>query len=149
MLIIIGSDHIGYELKNTIKFFLIEKYPKIIIEDIGVYSKKSIDYPGIAQAVAMRVLEKSGSLGILICKSGIGMSIAANRFRGIRCALCHDIQSTELSKQHNNANILSIGSESKSDNKLLIVDKFINTEFEGGRHQPKIDLLDNIRSRYI
>ena len=120
-----------------------------MIEDIGSYSKKSIDYPGVAQAVAMRVLEKSGSLGILICKSGIGMSIAANRFRGTRCALCVDIQSAELSKQHNNANILSLGSESKGDNKLLIVDKFINTEFEGGSHQQRIDLLDNIKNRYI
>jgi ribose 5-phosphate isomerase B len=146
-MIIIGSDHGGYELKNIIKFFLHEKYSNIILEDIGCHIKKSIDYPGIAQAVALRVLEKPNSLGVIICKSGIGMSIAANRFIGIRCALCHDIHSAELSRQHNNANILSLGSEIKGDNKLLIVDKFINTSFEGGRHQRRIDLMDNIRNR--
>ena len=75
------------------------------------------------------------------------MSIAANRFIGIRCALCHDIHSAELSRLHNNANILSLGSDIKGDNKLLIVDKFINTDFEGGRHQRRIDLLDNIRDK--
>lgn len=149
MLIIIGSDHGGYELKNTIKFYLIEKYPKILLEDIGAYSKNSIDYPGVAQAVAVRVLEKKDSFGIVICKSGIGMSIAANRFKGIRCALCHDIKSAELSRQHNNANIISLGSDISGDNKLLIVDKFINTGFEGGRHTKRIEQLDNIKREYL
>jgi|UniRef100_A0A6C0LWK0 ribose 5-phosphate isomerase B len=148
-MIIIGSDHGGYELKNTIKFFLIEKYPSMKCEDIGVYTTKSIDYPGVAQAVALRVLEKPNSFGIIICKSGIGMSIAANRFKGIRCALCHDIRSAELSRQHNNANIISLGSDIHGDNKLLIVDKFLNTEFEGGRHQRRIEKIDSITSKFL
>jgi ribose 5-phosphate isomerase B len=140
--IIIGSDHAGFDLKEECRLYL-SKNSQYKIFDQGVYDKQSVDYPEIAKKVALAVLSGEYEKGILICGSGIGMSIAANRFKGIRAALCHDLYTARLCRQHNNANILVMGGRVIGPGIALeMADVFLNTEFEEGRHRKRIDLMD-------
>lgn len=140
--IITGSDHAGFDLKEECRLFL-SKNMGYRVFDQGIYNKQSSDYPDIAKNVAMAVLSGEYEKGILICGSGIGMSIAANRFKGIRAALCHDLYTARLCRQHNDANILVMGGRVIGTGLALeMVELFLNTEFEGGRHGKRIDLID-------
>jgi ribose 5-phosphate isomerase B len=140
--IIIGSDHAGFDLKEECRLYL-SKNLQYKIFDQGVYNKQSVDYPEIAKKVALAVLSGEYEKGILICGAGIGMSITANRFKGIRAALCHDLYTARLCRQHNNANILVMGGRVIGPGIALeMTDIFLNTEFEEGRHKKRIDLID-------
>ncbi len=140
--IIIGSDHAGFDMKEECRIFLL-KNPGYRVFDQGVYDRQSADYPDIAKNVALAVLKGEYEKGILICGSGIGMSITANRYRGIRAALCHDLYTARLCRQHNDANILVMGGRVIGTGIALeMVEIFLNTEFEGGRHRKRIDLID-------
>jgi ribose 5-phosphate isomerase B len=136
----IGSDHAGYILKEKIKDFLINKDISVI--DLGPFSMDSVDYPDYAKKVAKRVLLKKSDLGILICGSGTGMAITANKFKGIRAAQCYNKSSTILSRQHNNANVICLGARILKKNEALkLVFYFLNTKFEAGRHQKRINKI--------
>ncbi len=135
--ICISSDHAGFSLKENIKNYLISK--KIQIIDLGPKNDNSVDYPDFAKKVGNRVKSKKSDVGILVCGSGTGMSISANKIKGIRAAVCYNIKSTRLCRQHNNANVLCIGSRltrKKLVNKILSV--FLSTKFEGGRHNRRV-----------
>jgi len=141
-LVVIGCDHGGFELKEQVKVFV--KDMGKVIEDVGTYSTDSVDYPDIALKVARYALE-NGVPGILICGSGIGMSIAANKVNGIRCALCHDAYTAEFSRRHNNANIIAFGGRTTGiEIAKQMVKIFLSTEFDGGRHQRRIDKISNL-----
>jgi ribose 5-phosphate isomerase B len=136
----IGSDHAGYILKEKIKDFLINKDISVI--DLGPFSMDSVDYPDYAKKVAKRVLLKKSDLGILICGSGTGMAITANKFKGIRAAQCYNKISTILSRKHNNSNIICLGSRMlKYKEAFKYVTYFLNTRFERGRHQKRINKI--------
>ncbi|MEI3245232.1 MAG: ribose 5-phosphate isomerase B [Lachnospiraceae bacterium] len=136
----IGSDHGGYELKEEIKKYLDEQ--KIPYKDFGTDSTASVDYPDIAYPVAKAVADGECEKGILCCGTGIGISMAANKVKGIRAACCSDCFSAKLTRQHNDANILCMGGRVVGVGKaLMMVDLFLHTEFEGGRHQKRIDKL--------
>ena len=142
MTIIIGSDHAGFALKEACKVHL-QKEGTWEIKDIGVFSRESSDYPRIAHRVAQAVSRNECSRGILICGSGIGMSMVANRYRGVRAALCHNLYCARLSRLHNDANVLAMGERVLGEGLALeILDVFLRTEFEGGRHQARIDQFD-------
>ena len=135
--ICIASDHAGYDLKETIKNHLINKY--ISIFDLGPRVKKSVDYPDFAKKLANRVKLNKSDIGILVCGSGTGMAISANKIKGIRAAVCYNPKSTRLSRQHNNANIIALGARlTKKSLSLKLVDIFLKTKFEGGRHLRRI-----------
>lgn len=137
--IIIASDHGGFKLKNIIINYL--KDNNISVDDLGCYNEDSCDYPIYAEKVAKKVLE-SGDRGILVCGTGIGMSIAANRFKGIRASHCTDTFSARMTRMHNNSNILCLGERITGSGLALdIVNIWLNTEFEGGRHQKRIEML--------
>ena len=136
----IGSDHGGYELKEEIKKYLDEQ--KIPYKDFGTDSTASVDYSDIAYPVAKAVANGECEKGILCCGTGIGISMAANKVKGIRAACCSDCFSAKLTRQHNDANILCMGGRVVGVGKaLMMVDLFLHTEFEGGRHQKRIDKL--------
>ena len=140
--IIIGADHAGFDLKERCKSFL-EKSGKYKVKDIGVFSRQSYDYPKIAHKVAQAVSNGEYKVGILVCGSGIGMSMVANRFRNVRAALCNDLFSAIMCRRHNNANILVMGGRIIGEALAMeIVNAWLETEFEGGRHQGRIDKLD-------
>ncbi len=146
MKIAVGSDHAGYHLKDeVIKHLKNSGYDPI---DCGVYSVDSADYPDLASAVSSSVLNEEASFGILICGTGIGMSIAANKHKGIRAALCAECYSARCAREHNNANILTMGSRVIGPGlALAIVDTFLKTSFEGGRHARrlhKISLVEGL-----
>ncbi|MEC7150505.1 MAG: ribose 5-phosphate isomerase B [Pseudomonadota bacterium] len=135
--ICIASDHAGYDLKETIKNHLINKY--ISIFDLGPRVKKSVDYPDFAKKLANRVKLNKSDIGILVCGSGTGMAISANKIKGIRAAVCYNPKSTRLSRQHNNANIIALGARlTKKSLSLKLVEIFLKTKFEGGRHLRRI-----------
>ncbi len=141
MIIAMGSDHAGYNLKEEIKAYLLEKGHTV--KDCGTDSTESCDYPVFGRAAAEVVREEEAERAIVICGSGIGISIAANKVPGIRCALCSEPLSAELSRRHNNANALAMGARLiGSDMAKRIVDVFLSTEFEGGRHQRRIDKIE-------
>lgn len=141
----IGSDHGGYKLKEEIVKFLKEK--EIMFEDCGSYSEERVDYPDIAKKVALNVQKSQNNLGILICRSGIGMSIVANKYKKIRCAKCNNEQEAKFSKMHNNSNILAIGADYlKVSEAICIVRTWIATEFEGGRHEERIEIIKEIEN---
>ena len=142
-MIVIGSDHGGYKLKEEVKRYFDEKETKYV--DKGTFSEESVDYPEIAKAVAKEVSEKRADTGILICRSGIGMSICANKFKGVRCAPCYEEQTAKFARMHNDANILALGADYISTNDAMcIVIQFLATEFEGGRHRARVDLINEI-----
>ena len=135
--ICIASDHAGYDLKETIKNHLINKY--ISIFDLGPRVKKSVDYPDFAKKLANRVKLNKSDIGILVCGSGTGMAISANKIKGIRAAVCYNPKSTRLSRQHNNANIIALGARlTKKSLSLKLVEIFLKTKFEGGRHLRRV-----------
>jgi len=138
----IGTDHAGFEVKPFVIEYLEKK--GIEVEDLGCFSKESVDYPDFAHKVAKAVLENPGSKGILICGSGIGMSLAANKHNGIRAALCHDYYTAKMSRLHNDANILCFGARIVGLGEIeSILEAWLITEFEGGRHQRRVEKIDN------
>ncbi|MBI5043789.1 MAG: ribose 5-phosphate isomerase B [Nitrospirae bacterium] len=148
MKIAVGSDHAGYELKEKIETHLIEQGKDI--EDYGTNGNNSVDYPDFAVAVAEAVSKERVNMGILICGTGIGMSIAANKFPHVRAALCYDVYSAEMSRKHNNANILVLaGRVLDSGVALKIVDVWLKTDFEGGRHKNRLDKISEIEKRFM
>ncbi len=135
--ICISSDHAGYKIKEYIKKEIINLGISII--DLGPFSDNSVDYPDYAKKVSRRVAAKKSDTGILVCGSGTGMAISANKIKGIRAAVGYNIKSTQLSRQHNNANILCIGSRlTKKKHIKKIILTFLKTKFEGGRHNRRI-----------
>ncbi len=142
-MIAIGSDHGGYRLKEEIKKYLDEK--EIEYKDFGSQSEERVDYPNIAQEVAKSVQAKESENGILICRSGIGMSICANKFKNIRCALCHNEYTAKYARLHNNANILAIGADDVTSNEAIVILRmWLATNFEGGRHQERLNLIGEL-----
>ena len=133
----ISSDHAGFKLKEKIKKNLIKK--KIQVVDLGPKSEQSVDYPDFAKKIARNVSSKKTKVGILVCGSGTGMAMSANKFKKIRAAVCYNKASTRLSRQHNNANIIALGSRlTKNSNAIKLVNVFLRTKFEGGRHLRRI-----------
>jgi len=147
MKIAIGCDHGAFRLKNEIIEFLnSENYE---VKDFGTYSEESCDYPDIALPVAEAVVNKEYDFGILVCGTGIGIGIAANKVPGVRAALCSDTFSAHATREHNNANILTMGQRVVGTGLALdIVKTFLNTEFEGERHQKRIDKISEIEKKY-
>lgn len=142
-MIAIGSDHGGYELKEHVKKHLEEK--GIEVKDFGVFSEESVDYPDCARPVCETVLSGEAERGILFCGTGIGISMAANKFNGIRAALCGDVFSAKMAKEHNNANVICLGGRvTGRELAFMIVDTFLDAEFQGGRHQTRIDKIHAI-----
>ena len=138
--ICIASDHAGYQLKELIKDCLIKKNISII--DIGPFSEVSVDYPDYAKKVSKRLLLQKSDAGILVCGSGTGMAITANKFKGIRAAQCYSKSSTILSREHNNSNIICLGSRMlKYKDAIKYVTYFLNTKFKKGRHQKRINKI--------
>ena len=143
MKIAIGCDHGGYLLKQDILIWLEEHDYEF--EDFGCYNTESVDYPVYAEKVARAVASGACDKGIVICTTGIGVSMAANKVKGIRCALCGDSLSAEMTRRHNDANMLALGAGITGPNLAKrIVETFLNTEFEGGRHARRVGLLDAI-----
>ena len=139
--IAVASDHGGFALKETIKTHLIERGYEV--SDLGTHSEESVDYPVYGKACAEAVASGEAELGVVCCGTGIGISIAANKVKGIRCGLCTSVEMAHLTKQHNNANMIALGGRTtEPELALAIVDEWLDTEFEGGRHQRRIDMLD-------
>ena len=144
--IIIGSDHAGFLLKEAIKQYLADK--GYAITDVGTDSTEPVDYPDFAAKVANRVSAGGFDRGILVCGSGAGMTIVANKFPHIRAALCLDVETARLSRLHNDTNILVLaGRRTDTESAKSITQMWLNTEFEGGRHQRRIDKIRDIESR--
>lgn len=143
MALALGSDHGGFRLKEEIKRHLTEL--NVPFHDFGTYSTDSVDYPDVAKEVAEAVASGQYEQGILICGTGIGISIAANKVKGIRAALCSDDFSAQMARQHNNANILALGERVLGPGLALhIVDTFLKTPFEGGRHARRVDKIGQL-----
>ena len=143
MMISIGCDHGGYDLKEKVVKHL--EAAGIAVKDCGCYSKDSCDYPVFGRAAAQAVASGECEKGIVICTTGIGISIACNKVKGVRCGLCTSVEMAHLTKQHNNANVLALGGRTTAPElAMAIVDEWLDTEFEGGRHQRRVDLLDAI-----
>lgn len=143
MAIAIGSDHGGFRLKQEIITFFTEQ--GIAYHDFGTYSSDSVDYPCISQSVATAVAAGEYERGIIICGTGIGVSIAANKVKGIRAALCHDVFSAQMSREHNDANILTMGERVIGPGlALAIVQKWLSSEFAGGRHANRVKLISEM-----
>ena len=135
--IFISSDHAGFKLKEAIKSYLLKK--KLIFQDLGPPNNSRVDYPDFAHKVARRVKVSKNHIGILVCGSGMGMNITANRHKNVRAAQCFNLKSTKLSRLHNDANIITLGSRLLTKkNALKYVGVFLNTKFEGGRHIKRI-----------
>lgn len=143
MKIFLACDHAAFEAKEAIKRHLAER-----AEDLGTYSLDSVHYPDFAKKLAIEVQGHPGSRGILLCGSGIGVSIVANRFEGVRAALCHDEDDAKMSRLHNDANVLCLaGRKTPLPQLLTMVDVFLATAFEGGRHQLRLDLFKELGSK--
>lgn len=142
-MIIIGSDHRGYIIKEELKKYLDEK--GIEYKDLGTYSEERADYPVIAQKVAREIQKDENARGILICGTGLGMSIVANKFRGVRCTVCHNEETAKYSRLHNNSNILALGAEGlKVSDAIIMLRTWLATDFEMGRHEERINIINNI-----
>jgi len=141
--IIIASDHGGFELKEELKNYLIEK--GINTKDVGITVKESVDYPDMAEALAKEVLADSEAKGLLVCGTGIGISIAANRFKGIRAALVHDAFGARMCREHNNANVIVLGGRTTGiEVAKECLDIFLSTNFSGDRHERRVNKIDNL-----
>ena len=142
-MISIASDHGGYLLKEHIKAYLTAE--GIAVLDCGCDGPQSCDYPVFAKAAAQAVADGRCEKGIVICTTGIGVSMAANKVKGIRCGLCTSVEMARLTKQHNNANILALGGRTTEENLAMeIVDAWLDASFEGGRHQRRVDMLNQM-----
>ncbi len=142
-MIAIGSDHGGYKLKEEIKRYLEEK--DIQYKDYGCMNEERVDYPNIAKQVAQDIQKKICEKGILICKSGLGMSIVANKYKGIRCTPCHNEYTAKYARLHNDSNILALGAEELSTNEAIcILRMWLGTEYEGGRHEHRLEMIRQI-----
>jgi ribose 5-phosphate isomerase B len=138
--IAIGADHAGFHAKEWIKQFLAAQGYEV--DDVGTSSEESVDYPDFARAVADRVAAGRDPIGILLCGTGMGMAIAANKVPGVRAALAHDIMTAHLAREHNDANVLTLGARVLPQEQLVpIVREFLNTAFAGGRHQRRVDKI--------
>ena len=143
MIIAVASDHGGFALKNIIKEHLTERGYKVV--DLGTDSQESVDYPVYGKACAEEVAGGRADLGMVFCGTGIGISIAANKVKGIRCCLCTSVEMAELTKKHNNANMLALGGRTTDPELAIkITDAWLDTEFEGGRHKRRTDMLDEM-----
>ena len=141
MKIAIGCDHAAFDEKNSLITYLENK--NFLVKDFGCFSNDSVDYPDYARLVAKQIQNNNYDFGILICGSGIGISIAANRHKGIRAALCTSEFHAEMSRKHNDANIIALGARiTPIDEMFSIISKFLDTEFEGGRHQNRIEKIE-------
>lgn len=138
--IVVGADHAGFRAKETIKKYL--EGAGYAVEDVGTFSEESVDYPDFARAVGERVASKKDDLGVLVCGTGIGVSIAANKVEGIRAALAHDSLTARRAREHNDANVIALGGKVVGeDEAITIVQEFLNAQFAGGRHQRRVDKI--------
>ena len=145
MKIAIASDHGGYELKENIKKYLESRDIEIV--DLGTYSEESVDYPAFGKACGDAVASGKADRGIVCCGTGIGISMAANKFKGIRAALCGDVFSAKMSKEHNNANVICLGGRVLGRELAnMIVDTYLEAEFQGGRHADRIKKIHEIET---
>ena len=146
--LIIGSDHAGFALKESIKSALIELGHEV--KDVGTHDTASCDYPDYAKPVAKAVAAGEADAGILVCSTGIGMSMAANKVPGVRAALVHHIYEAQMTRRHNDANVICIGANITGPAIALeAVKAFLTTEFEGGRHQRRVDKIENLTVEYV
>ena len=144
MKIAIGCDHGGYALKLAVKKHLEEKGYEVV--DYGCHSTESVDYPVYGEKVGRAVAGGECELGVLICGTGIGISLAANRVKGVRAAVCSEPYSAEMTRRHNNANIIAFGARVVGEGTAMtIVDAFLGAQFEGGRHARRVDMIEAIR----
>ena len=143
MKIAIASDHGGFELKEEIKKYLVSENIEVL--DLGTDSEESVDYPIYGKLCAEAVASGEVDRGIVCCGTGIGISIAANKIKGIRCALCTDTHMAEMTRKHNDSNMLALGGRTVSVKDALEISKtWLYTEFEGGRHKRRVDMLDEM-----
>ena len=141
MKIIIGSDHAGYPMKEKVKAHLSER--GVQVEDVGAHNEESVDYTDFGKKVAQKVSDGTFDRGILICGTGLGMSMVANRYRGVRAALANDLFSAIMSRRHNDSNILAMGGRLIGDTLAFqLVDTWLETPFDGGRHQGRLEKMD-------
>ncbi len=146
MKIALGSDHAGFELKEDLRAFLAERPVEVL--DLGAISEAPVDYPDVAIKVAEKVSRGEVERGLLICGTGIGMSIVANRFSGVRAAVCHDVSTARLSREHNNANILALGGRLLGKGLAREIMKvWLETEFQGGRHEKRLNKISALEER--
>ena len=144
MNITIGSDHGAVALKDEVKMVL-KEYEEIKVTDVGTFGTESVDYPDIAEKVCADVTSGKADLGIVLCGTGIGISIAANKVKGIRCAHCADCLEAEMTRRHNDANMMAIGAGFTGPKlAAAMVETFLSTAFEGGRHARRVALMDAI-----
>lgn len=145
MLVAIGSDHGGFRLKEEIKELLTEE--NISFKDFGTYTAESVDYPDIAKQVGEAIVNGECAKGILICGTGIGIGIAANKIKGIRAALCHDVFSAKMTREHNDSNVLTMGERVIGPGLArMIVSTWLSTEFIGGRHAKRIEKISQLEA---
>jgi len=143
--VIIGCDHAAFTLKETVRVFLAGA--GLEVEDAGTHSEDSVDYPDYGAKVAAGVSSGKFTRGILLCGSGIGMSMVANRFPGVRAALCNDLFSAVMCRKHNDANVLVLGGRVLGETLAIeIVKAWLETDFEGGRHQSRLDMFDKLEN---
>ena len=143
MKIAVASDHGGFKLKEEVKAHLLERGLEVL--DLGTHTEDSVDYPEYGKACGEAVVGGQADVGIVVCGTGIGISIAANKVKGVRCGLCTSVEMASLTKQHNNANVLALGGRTTgTELAMRIVDAWLDTEFEGGRHQRRVDMLDQM-----
>ena len=143
MKISIASDHAAYNEKQEIIKYLLDK--RLDILDLGTNSEESVDYPIFGQRVAESIIDKKADRGIVICGTGIGISIAANRYKNIRATLCNTPEHAEMARKHNDSNVLALGGRTTNlDDLKCIVDVWLSTDFEGGRHQERINLIEKV-----
>jgi ribose 5-phosphate isomerase B len=148
MKIVLGSDHAGFELKEDLRAYLVEQKAGVI--DLGVYNEEPVDYPDIGASVAEKVSRGEVGRGILICGSGIGMSIVANRFPGVRAALCHDLYTARISREHNDANLLILGGRLIGKGLAREILKiWLETGFQGGRHQRRLEKIRALEEKIL
>ena len=142
-MIVIGCDHGGYKLKEEVKRYLEEK--EIQYEDVGTYSEERADYPLMAKEVCKKVSDKKAEKGILICRSGYGMAIVANKFKGVRCAPIYNEESAKFSRMHNDTNVLALGADYLSTHEAICILRiWLATDFEGGRHSERLQMIEEI-----
>jgi len=144
----IGSDHGGFALKEELKTFMEEKHIEVV--DFGTFNTDSVDYPDYGELVAKAVINGEVERGVVICGTGIGISISANKVKGIRCALCGDVYSAKMSRAHNDANMIALGGRVVGvDLAKEILTTYLNSKFEAGRHERRVNKISEIEDRFV